>query len=155
MLDDDVRLLLSAYPRIFFACHVRHVRDPKTRRELSSHQASILDHLDSKEPASLNGLAKHMGVTASTMSLNVDRLERGGYVVRRRDPRDARRVSLLLTPAGSRIKRLDKVLDEGRVRSLLARLPERDRAEALRGLEALARAAQLEIESRIGRGRNT
>jgi DNA-binding MarR family transcriptional regulator len=32
----------------------------------------------------LSDLAKHMGVTASTMSLAVDRLERNGYVVRER-----------------------------------------------------------------------
>ncbi|MGH9671611.1 MAG: MarR family winged helix-turn-helix transcriptional regulator [Bryobacteraceae bacterium] len=146
----DARRLLELYPRIFFACHVRHVRDPKTRRELSFHQASILDHLDDREPTSLMHLAAHMGVTASTMSITVDRLVRSGYVVRRNDPSDGRRVGLLLTPAGLRIKRTDRVLDPARVRAMLSRLAPAEIAEGLRGLELLAGAADREVQARGG-----
>ena len=53
MADNSAKQLLELYPRIFFACHTRHVRDPKTRRVLSAHQASILDHLDEQEPVTL------------------------------------------------------------------------------------------------------
>ncbi len=38
------------------------------------------------------------------MSLAIDRLESGGYVERRRDTQDARKVGVLLTPAGVRIR---------------------------------------------------
>jgi MarR family transcriptional regulator, organic hydroperoxide resistance regulator len=146
--DQAVRRLLESYPKIFFACHVRHVRDPETRKELSAHQASILDHLDDKEPISLMTLAQHMGVTASTMSLTVDRLVRSGHVVREKDPGDARRVCLRLTPAGLRIKTMEKVLDPELVRDLLARLPAEDREAGLRGLELLASAAVQQIQSK-------
>ena len=47
--QDPVGQVLELYPKIFFACHTRHVRDPSTRRVLSAHQASILDHLDARE----------------------------------------------------------------------------------------------------------
>ena len=67
---------MAAYPRIYFACHLEHREDPVTRDVISAHQGSILDHLDAVEPMGLLDLAKHMGVTASTMSLTVDRLER-------------------------------------------------------------------------------
>ena len=87
------------YPRIFFACHARHVRDPKTRRLLSAHQASILDHLDETQATTLMGLAKHMGVTPSTMSLTIERLVRRGYVLRNRHSGDRRRLELRLSPA--------------------------------------------------------
>jgi MarR family transcriptional regulator, organic hydroperoxide resistance regulator len=140
--DDSVRQVLALYPKIFFACHTRHVRDPKTRRILSAHQASILDHLDAVEPVNLKTLAQHMGVTLSTMSLSIDRLARGGYVLRSRDARDGRRVNLRLTPAGVRIKEAKSVLDPGRVRGMLRRLSETSRKEVLRGLALLARAAQ-------------
>ncbi len=151
-----IRRLLDLYPRIFLACHLRHVRDPATRREISAHQASILDHLDDREPTGVMDLAAHMGVTASTMSLTVDRLVRGGYVVRRRDSGDGRRVGLLLTAAGLRIKRTDKVLDTARVRSMLARLSRSELEAGLRGLELLAGAANREIEarSRVAKGRS-
>src|SRR5436309_9614716 len=109
-LSAAVDRLLDAYPRIYFACHTRHVRDPQTQRLLSRHQASILDHLDELEPTTVMDLAAHMGVTAATMSLAVDRLERKGYVVRLRDANDRRRVHVRLTTAGVRIKEASSVL---------------------------------------------
>jgi len=143
----EVDTVLRCYPRIYFACHRRHVRDEQTDRILSAHQASVLDHLDDVEGTSLLDLAKHMGVTASTMSLTIDRLERGGYVTRDRSTIDKRRVDLLLTPAGVAIKRQQKVLDPGLVETLLKRMSEDDRTRALRGLELLAGAASEMIES--------
>jgi len=68
---------------------------------LSRHQADVLSHLDAVAPTSVGELAGHMGVTASTMSLTVKRLERGGYVARRRDPADRRVVQLRLTDKGN------------------------------------------------------
>src|ERR1041384_3656883 len=103
------------------ACHTRHVRDPQSQRLLSRHQASILDHLDELEPTTVMELAAHMGVTAATMSLAIDRLERKGYVVRLRDAKDRRRVHVRLTTAGVRImeasSRLDPRRAEARLRS--------------------------------------
>ena len=64
---DAVRQVMTNYPRIFFACHTRHVRDDESGKVISAHQASVLDHLDELEPTALNDLARHMGVTASTM----------------------------------------------------------------------------------------
>ena len=142
MASRAARQVLDLYPRIFFACHVRHIRDPRTRRLLTSHQASILDHLDPARPAGLAELAQHMGVTASTMSLSIDRLERLGFIVRRRDPGDGRRIRLLLTPAGVRIKQTDRVLDPARVRAMLAHLSRLERRRALEGLALLASGAQ-------------
>ena len=111
-------------------------------------QAGILDHLDEVEPTSLMTLAKHMGVTASTMSLTVDRLVRGGHVVREKDPEDGRRVCLRLTPAGLRIKNMQKVLDPERVHAMLAELSPEDREAGLRGLEVLASAAEQRVQSK-------
>jgi DNA-binding MarR family transcriptional regulator len=140
-MQADVDTVLECYPRIYFACHRRHVRDEQTAAVLSAHQATVLDHLDDAEGTSLLDLAKHMGVTPSTMSLTVDRLERGGYVTRERSSQDKRRVDLLLTPSGMRIKQQQKVLEPELVAAMLARLGETKRKQALRGLELLAEAA--------------
>ena len=131
--DIDVRRLLEAYPRIFFACHTRHVRDPETGGELSAHQASILDHLDEVDALSMTSLAEHMGVTVATMSLAIDRLEHRGYVRRDRDPQDGRRVLLRVTKNGARLRDAKSVLDPIRVEQVLNQLSARDRAAALRG----------------------
>lgn len=140
-MQDLVQQVMNLYPRIYFACHTRHVRDARTEQVVSSHQASILDHLDEIEPTSLTTLASHMGVTLSTMSLTIDRLVRGGYVVRARDPQDARRVAVRLTSDGVRLKSQNTVLDPLRVHQVLQQLSEQERDQAVRGLALLARAA--------------
>jgi MarR family transcriptional regulator, organic hydroperoxide resistance regulator len=145
----SVAAVLTCYPKIYFACHMRHVRDAASRsRVLSAHQASILDHLDAVEPTAVHDLASHMGVTASTMSLHLDRLESGGFVRRARSRVDARRVELRLTPAGVRIKQQQKVLDPKLVESMLMQLTDTERRKAIEGLELLARAANELIASR-------
>jgi MarR family transcriptional regulator, organic hydroperoxide resistance regulator len=158
MMPDAVKQVMELYPRIYFACHTRHVRDPKTQRLLSAHQASILDHLDEREPLTLLDLARHMGVTPSTMSLHVERLVRRGYVSRLRAAEDGRRLRLLLTPAGVRVREAKSVLDPDRVRALLSRLTSADQQAGIRGLVLLARAGieQMEEHSKRkkkGRGR--
>lgn len=136
-----VEQLLRDYPRIFFACHARHVRDPGQGRELSRNQASILSHLDEVEPTSVSELADHMGVTLSTMSLSVKRLVRQGYVTRSRDPEDGRVVQLRLTEAGTRMREADQVLEPRLVKAVLGLLEPGEREAAMRGLTLLADAA--------------
>jgi DNA-binding MarR family transcriptional regulator len=151
MIADDIRALLDHYPKIFFACHTRHVRDGQ--HTLSARQASILDHLDDVDAISLTDLASHMGVTLSTMSLGADRLERQGYLVRTRDPADGRRIGLRLTKAGLRIKEKEKVLDPELLRGMLGRLTSAERKEAIAGLALLARAAAESMHEKVKEAR--
>ena len=158
MASDAVQQVMELYPRIYFACHRRHVRDPQSRRVLSAHQASILDHLDEREPVMLLELARHMGVTASTMSLQVEQLVRKGYVMRERDAKDARRLRLRLSGSGERMREANSVLDTDRVASLLRRLSEEEQTAGIAGLALLAKAAQEQAEElaekrKPGRGR--
>ena len=148
MIAEQVSSLMDSYPKIYFACHTRHVQDEETKQRLSAHQASILDHLDILDATSILTLAGHMGVTASTMSLTIDRLVRGGYVTRDRDARDARKVALRLTKDGARLKERKSVLDRDLVAAMLSRMKPRERATALDGLEKLAQAAREFVESR-------
>jgi DNA-binding MarR family transcriptional regulator len=143
----EIGILLEAYPRIYFACHMRHVRDKQNGQEVSAHQASILDHLDTKQGTSVLEIARHLGVTASTMSLSLDRLERANYIRRERDSIDRRRTLIHLTTAGERIKRQAKVLEPELVGALLDRLPAPQRKQALAGLQLLAEAANQLIGS--------
>ena len=148
MIAAQIDTLMSCYPKIYFACHTRHVQDEETNQRLSAHQASILDHLDELEGTSMLTLAGHMGVTASTMSLTVDRLVRAGYVTRDRDAVDARKVALRLTKDGARVKERKSVLDRELVAAMLGRMKPRDRLAGLAGLEMLAKAAAEFVESR-------
>src|SRR5262245_1832089 len=152
-LDDVVGAVLNLYPRLFFACHRRHVREPESGELLSAHQASILDHLDVEQPVSLGELATHMGVTPGTMSPAVDRLTRLGLLRRARDEEGGRRLNLRLTPAGVRVSQAHSVLDPGCLRAALAQLSAEERAAVVHGLELLARGTEAASAARSGERR--
>jgi DNA-binding MarR family transcriptional regulator len=103
-------------------------------------------------------LARHMGVTPSTMSLEVQQLVRKGYVTRERDTKDGRRLMLRLSSGGVRVREANSVLDTERVRKMLARLSREECAAGIAGLALLAKAASAQTEElrkrrRPGRGR--
>jgi DNA-binding MarR family transcriptional regulator len=148
-ISGAVEAVLTLYPRIYFACHTRHVRDPQTQRLLSRHQASVLDHLDEIEPTTLVDLSRHLGVTPGTMSVAIDRLERKGYVVRLRDAADRRKVHVRLTSAGVRVRESSSVLDPTRVEALVQRLSAAERERAIAGLALLAQAAQAQMHAAL------
>jgi len=141
---------IDLYSQIYFACHTRHVHDPESGTRVSARQASILSHLDSVDPTAVSELAAHLGVTVSTMSIAVDRLERQGYVIRARAESDARVRHVRLTPAGERLRTAQKVLEPRLVQAVLARLSPADRRDALRGLELLGAAAREQTKARRG-----
>ena len=145
--------VLQSYPKIYLACHTRHLRDDETGKSLSPRLGSILDHLDTQPPLTLSSLAKHLDVTQSTVSLQIDKLEGAGYVLRRRDTQDRRRVSVVLTPRGKRIKEQNSVLDRDLVREMISLLRPGDVEAALSGLDLLAEAADKLMNRRRLRGR--
>ena len=149
----DVMRLLRTYPKIYLACHMRHVRDDETGRSLSPHLAGILDHLDRKDALTLSDLARHLDVTESTMSIQISKLERSGYVRRCRDAHDGRRTRIRLTTKGMRVKQQNSVLDPDLAREMISLLPARDAEAALHGIELLAEASEKLMRKRSLRRR--
>lgn len=142
MPDDLVDAVLRAYPQVYGACHRRHPRARTNPDRISERDAWILGHLDPTQPMSPARLGEHLALRASTVSEAVKRLERLGYVVRRRAAGDARRVELYLAPRGAEAMRAASVIDAGRVRRMLGLLPASKRAAAVEGLRLLADAAR-------------
>jgi MarR family transcriptional regulator, organic hydroperoxide resistance regulator len=153
MFSSGMQRVLQSYPKIYLACHTRHLRDDETGKSLSARLGSILDHLDTQPPLTLSSLAKHLDVTQSTISLQIDKLQRAGYVLRLRDTQDRRRVSVVLTPRGKRIKEQNSVLDRDLVREMISLLRPGDVEAALSGLDLLAEAADKVMNRRRLRGR--
>lgn len=144
MHDAHVLDVLRFYPRIYHACHVRHVRARSTEMRLSDRDSMLLGHMHGEAPWRPGDLARHMGVAPSTMTGTIDRLERLGYVAR---SRHGRQTQLRITPLGTEAMARTSVLDAGRVGRLLARLAPAERRRAVEGLALLASAAD-----RIGAG---
>lgn len=153
LFDSQSRRLLDAYPAIFLACHRQHVRDDERGKVITEHQASILDHLHPVQPTTLSKLAEHMGVSRSTMSITVSRLVREGYIARHRDKVDTRCLSLLLTPAGVRVKEQNSILDPESMREMFRLMSARDLETSLQGIERLAKYARILLKRRK-RGRD-
>jgi DNA-binding MarR family transcriptional regulator len=135
---DPVRRVQRAYPQIYLACHADHT----TRRRdhgLSDRDASVLAHLDDLSPVSAGALAKHLGVGPSTVTEAIDRLEAKQLVER---TRRGRVVELRITTAGIEYMQASSVLDTDRVAAVIAKIPPRQRAAAVAGIELLAIASR-------------
>jgi DNA-binding MarR family transcriptional regulator len=137
----DVRSVQACYPRIYLACHLQHTRRTPARANVTEGESSLLAHLHEREAIRASDLARHMGVSRSSMSATIKRLITLGYITRARDSTDARAAALRLSPSGARAMQAGSVLDTGRVAALLAQLSPADRKTALAGLALLARAA--------------
>ena len=148
-MASDVEIVLQTLPRIHFACRARGGTSPYGER-VSEHQARILRLLDAEDPAMVGELAEAMGVTPSTMSLNLTRLERAGLVTRERDPADRRVMNVRLTGAGAQVREATGELDVGRVDAMLRTLDREERRLVLQGLVALAEAADAVLAGPAG-----
>jgi DNA-binding MarR family transcriptional regulator len=150
-----VRDLQRYYPQIYLACHVDHVRSRSTPYRVSSRDAALLSHLDTREPITAGQLAAHLGVVPSTLSEALRRLEGLGYLHRGRREGDRRQIELRLTEAGAEAMAHTSVLDAVLVGRLLAKLTPGERKRAVDGLSLLARAARAMPAGRLPQGRRS
>lgn len=109
---------------------------------MSSHDASILAHLDREFGMSPRALAAHLGVAPSTLSASVTKLSKMGYLTVTPNEADRRKRELRLTARGAEAIASTSVLNAERVRALLNKLRPQERSAAVRGLALLAKGAR-------------
>jgi DNA-binding MarR family transcriptional regulator len=142
MTISDVDVVVRTVSRIVEAYRARSARDEESGLEVTDKQARILRQLDDRDPTMVGELAEFLGVTASTMSLNLKRLDEMGCVTRARDPDDRRVMNVRLTDRGRRLRDGASLLDRVRVDSALGTLRPEERTRVLEGLALLAEAAE-------------
>ena len=104
-------------------------------------QAATLEAL-AREPMRLGPLARRLGISPSTLTRNLERLEKDGLVAREPDPQDARASRVRRTSAGERAAR--RVADQERTfaAEVLERLGTERSAEVTRVLGELLTAVR-------------
>lgn len=130
----------AAYARIYHACHGQHQNQQTSAPGLSQRDATILAHLDRASPITPTLLAKHLGVSKSTMSEAIKFLVAQGYVQLGKNT-DGRSHQLVLTDAGQQAMSACSVLETGKLSALLSVLSEPELSKAREGLELLAAAS--------------
>ena len=114
---------------------------------LTVAQAATLGALRDTGGLRQRELGQRLGVTASTLTRNLDRLAEAGLVERRPDPEDARAARVALTRSGiaaaQRVERQETAL----AKAVLGRLPVERRERVVEGLELLLGAVREATES--------
>jgi DNA-binding MarR family transcriptional regulator len=118
----------------------RALRQAHTVGDLTHSEASTLARLDRSGPAAPGVLADEERVSPQAMASTLAALEGHGYVERRPDPTDGRRLIISLTETGAAVRRdrrtesarrlehgLATALDAAELRRLAAALPLLDR----------------------------
>src|SRR5262245_55484449 len=135
MNSSDSDRFERAYATLWLALH--RADDP----DLSQHERALLHHVPVEGGVQLGRLAWHLALPKSTASTLVKDLERRGFLTRRRDPLDERRLAITLTPLGHERVRADSVLDPAGLAEALEALAPAQRTTLVEGLELLAETA--------------
>jgi DNA-binding MarR family transcriptional regulator len=109
--------------------------------DLSEHERQLLHHIPAQAPGvPLGTVARHLALPSSSASVLVKDLARRGFVARRRDQRDERRLSLVLTRRGAARVAADSVLDPDRLTAALQALSASERRALVAAIERLGDA---------------
>jgi MarR family transcriptional regulator, organic hydroperoxide resistance regulator len=139
MNSSSVEQFEVAYRRIWAA--LNRPDEP----DLSQHERQLLHHIPERGGVALTWLARHLLLPKSSASVLIKGLERRGFVTRRRDSADERRLAIGLTAKGRKRVAEDSVLEPDKLARALDRMAETKRRALINGMEELAdRAAEVE-----------
>lgn len=118
--------------------------------EVTLGQFRVLVLLSGRGPQRMSGLGSEVGLSPSSITRMVERLERKGLVSRRRSPSSRRAIDIHLTNAGADL--VANVIDvrQRAIRAIIDSLPEEDRRGMRRSFEEFARAAGEPVSDRVG-----
>ena len=109
---------------------------------LTVAQAATLETLRTEPGLCLSDLGRRLGITPSTLSRNVGRLEEAGLVLRETDADDARSARVALTAVGGRKAEELRRQEETFADDVLRRLPSGQSEVLLEGLQELLAAVR-------------
>jgi len=105
-------------------------------------QAAALEALGTEGPLRLGELSRRLGITPSTLTRNLARLEESGLVAREADPADARSARVALTARGAKAARAVEEQEAGFARQVIERIPAGRRTAVVEALGDLLTAVR-------------
>lgn len=135
--------IVQSFRRIFKAIH-QYSEEVLKEFGVTGPQLWLLKTLREEGGTSVGELSEKMYLHISTVSGIIDRLEAKGYVVRKREARDRRVVTVHLTAAGKRIVDRAPEPSQGKLLYSLQTLSEKDVLEMHDALQKIVRLMELE-----------
>ena len=71
-------------------------------KDVTNNDMHIIEAVGVKEPKNMSQIAKYLSVTVGTLTVNMNSLEKKGYIVRERSKEDKRVVLVTLTEKGKK-----------------------------------------------------
>ena len=107
--------------------------------KLTISEMHVLESIGKSATKSLNitEIAQDLDITPPSVTTMIQRLERKGYISKDRSSVDARRVHVVLTPAGSQAEIAHRYFRRKIIRELTAELNVEEKAAILSGLEKM------------------
>ena len=121
--------------------------------ELSVPQFRVLIFLNRHAGASLSGIAEHLGLTLPSTSKLIDGLVARNMVTRQMDPKDRRRVPLVLTALGRSSMQSAYKATESRLAERLVVLPASERRLIIEAMQVLESVFVSDREAKTALGK--
>ncbi len=109
----------------------------KEYSDITENDMHIIEAVGIAEPKKVSEVAKSLGVTPGTMTVNTDALEKKGYVTRARSEADKRVVFLSLTEKGRNAFFHHRDFHKKMIKSAVANLSDDERDALIRCLKKL------------------
>lgn len=109
----------------------------KEYSDITENDMHIIEAIGISEPKKVSEVAKSLNVTPGTMTVNIDNLEKKGYVTRARSENDKRVVFLSLTEKGRKAFFHHRDFHKKMIKSAVANLSDDEREALIRCLTKL------------------
>lgn len=117
--------------------------------DLTINEIHILEKIAENQGTNIRNLAECLGVTTATVTVAVQKLQKKGYVIKRKSRSDLRGVTLSLTENGVKVVRSHNIFHIRMVRSMSEGLTENEKNVLYSGLMKLDGHLTEFIEKRI------
>lgn len=109
----------------------------KEYMDITENDMHIIEAVGISEPKKVSDVAKSLNVTPGTMTVNIDNLEKKGYVTRERSENDKRVVYIILTERGKKAFFHHRDFHKKMIKSAVANLTDEERESLMKCLTKL------------------